>query len=180
MKLLKKISTIFHYIIFNNNDDYLFRLLKKHKNKPTQDNYNIVLLELLDGKSTLKVPLDKTKTYPNRTFTNEENISLLNDSQVLNINSQIFQSAFTDSKSLLEWSGEKTKLTSVKAQDLLTYFKNKELDGIIINSGLPTEFVIQIDDKDTTTPIESLPVKQSSKTDHLTEFKEKMKVIRSD
>lgn len=105
------------------------------------DSYKDVILELLNGDSLLLLP------SPNDSSENQEPVEgtgkKLTLSSVFNIDGVTVLGAFTDEKALISWAKQPIPYKMLESKDVLKLCEETAIGRIVINSGLPTMFVLE-------------------------------------
>ena len=105
------------------------------------DSYKDVILELLNGDSLLLLP------SPNNSSENKELVEgagkKLTLSSVFNIDGVTVLGAFTDEKALFSWAKQPIPYKMLESKDVLKLCEETAIGRIVINSGLPTMFVLE-------------------------------------
>ena len=108
------------------------------------DTYKDVILELLNGDSLLLLPSDNDGLGNNEQDTASES-KTLKLSSVFNVDGVKVLGAFTDEKALFSWAKQPIPYKMLESKDVLKLCEETAIGRIVINSGLPTMFVLEQD-----------------------------------
>jgi hypothetical protein len=120
----------------------LIFLLNNWGQNMADTNYKLVMKELLEGNSFLILPTINDEKKPGDWTTANEDTKLKLTS-VRDLDGLKVLGAFSDEKSLLNWSNTPTTYTAVKSQAVLEMCKEINVNRIVINSGGANMFVIE-------------------------------------
>lgn len=134
----KKISTE------NRNPDNfkLIALLEKYNQNNSSENYKRAFNEIVNGNSFL-ILSSLNNEGSNGNWKTIEKGSTLNLTCVFNHDGLIVLGAFTTPEKLLEWTKEATQYTAMKSKDVIYFCQTNRIDRIVIDSDLPTMFVLE-------------------------------------
>lgn len=123
------------------NDD-LINLLNAWSKQESEDTFQAVIKELNEGSSFLLLPLmDKNDDEAHEWKTLEfDNIQL---TSVFEVEGFSVLTAFSDEKSLFEWSLKDINYKKLSTQDVLRFAELYYIDNIVINSGLLNMFILE-------------------------------------
>lgn len=127
--------------------NYLLDIYGRH---PSIDNYKAVMQEILEGNSFLLLPSVNGTTGSGHWETLETG-SMLTLASVFNLDGLKVLGAFSDEKSLLNWSNRETEYTSMRAQDIIEFCKQHNIDRIVINSDQKNMYVLERNRENITT-----------------------------
>ncbi len=123
-------------------NDKLIHLLEIYGKDLSQENYQNAFNEIVNGNSILILPSvndgedkDEWKTLKKGTT--------LKLTSVFNQDGLTVLGAFTSPKKLLEWSKEETEYTAMNAKDAIDFCQTHGIDRIVIDTDLPTMFVLE-------------------------------------
>src|SRR4051794_40734787 len=105
----------------------LLFLLKNYSENPSDENYKVVIEELMNGDSFLLLPSDNSRKDTNgwKTLKERTTIGL---TSVVNLDGLKAVAAFTDKNALTEWSKRKTHYTAFRSQDVLKICQENKFD----------------------------------------------------
>lgn len=127
----------------NPENSKLFKLLDIYqKQNGKGDSYKNVVKELMNGSSFLLLPSENDKGNSDEWTTTKEDTTL-NLTCVFNLDGLKVLGAFTDENALLSWAKKPTQYTGLSSQDVLKLCEENLIDRIVINSDLPTMFVLE-------------------------------------
>jgi SseB protein N-terminal domain len=121
----------------------LFQLLEIYRQQSGKgDSYKNVVLELMNGSSYLLLPSqnDEEGTGAWTTIQKDATLKL---TCVYNLDGLKVLGAFTDEASLVAWSKKPTQYTALPSKDVLKLCEEQLIERIVINSDLPTMFVLE-------------------------------------
>jgi hypothetical protein len=121
----------------------LFKLLEVYqKQNGRGDSYKNIVLELMNGNSFLLLP-SQNDNEGLETWTTAEKDTTLKLTCVYNLDGLKVLGAFTDEKSLLSWAKKPTQYTALSSKDVLKLCEEQLIERIVVNSDLPTMFVLE-------------------------------------
>ncbi|RTY93448.1 SseB family protein [Flavobacterium sp. GT3R68] len=121
----------------------LFELLSIYEKQNGEgDSYKNVVLELMNGNSFLLLPSKNDNQFSD-SWTTTKGDTTLQLSSVFNLDGLKVLGAFTDEKALLNWANKPTQYTALSSKDVLSLCERELMDRIVINSDLPTMFVLE-------------------------------------
>ncbi|TGE27944.1 SseB family protein [Hymenobacter metallicola] len=120
----------------------LLALLTTFGQKPTAENYGAVLQEILAGNSFLLLPSVNSGAGKEGWQTLESG-SKLTLASVFNQDGLQVLGAFSDESALLHWTQQPTEYTALRTQDVVEFCEQHLIDRVVINSGLPSMFVME-------------------------------------
>jgi hypothetical protein len=128
----------------NNNPDNtrLTYLLDIHGQHPSNENYRAVLDEITTGNSFLLLPSVNENGNSNGWKTAEVGTTI-NLASIFNLDGLRVLGAFSDETALVKWTNRETQYTAIKAQDLIDFCKQNNVDRIVINSDQKNMFVLE-------------------------------------
>ena len=127
----------------NPDNTRLLQLLKIYQaHKENGESYKNVVLELMNGNSFLLLP-SQNDNEGSGAWTTIEKDKTINLTSVYNLDGLKVLGAFTDEKSLLSWSKERTQYTALPTKDVLKLCEEQMIERIVINSNLPSMFVLE-------------------------------------
>jgi len=126
----------------NPNNDKLTRLLENYGRDSSQGNYKKALDEIVDGNSLLILPSINDGNGNDEWQTIQKD-STLKLTSVFNQDGLKVLGAFTTPEKLLEWSQKETAYTALKSKDVIAFCQTHGIDRIVIDSDLPTMFVLE-------------------------------------
>jgi hypothetical protein len=106
------------------------------------DTYKDVILELLNGDSLLLLPSANDGSENKETDTDGES-KTLKLSSVFNVDGVKVLGAFTDEQALFIWAKQPVPYKMLESKDVLQLCEETAIGRIVINSGLPTMFVLE-------------------------------------
>lgn len=106
------------------------------------ESYKNVVLELMNGNSFLLLPSENDNEFTENWSTTKSDMTL-KLSSVFNLDGLNVLGAFTDEKSLLSWSNKPTEYTALSSKVVLELCEKEHIERIVINSDLPTMFVLE-------------------------------------
>ena len=112
------------------------------KEKGNSDAYKDVIMELLNGDSLLYLPSPKDKPENQESATEGES-KTLRLSSVFNIDGINVLGAFTDEQALFSWAKQPIPYKMLESKDVIKLCEETTIGRIVINSGLPTMFVLE-------------------------------------
>jgi len=127
--------------------NYLLDIYGQH---PSGDNYKAVLNEILEGNSFLLLP-SADGTPDSGDWKTLEKGSTLTLASVFNLDGLKVLGAFSDEKSLLNWSKCETQYTAMRTQDIIEFCKQHGIDRIVINSDQKNMYVLERNRENITT-----------------------------
>jgi hypothetical protein len=104
----------------------------------SNENFKAVMEEILNGNSFLILPSANDEPGSGNWETAQQR-KTLNLTSVYNLDGLKVLGAFSDEKSLLEW----TQYTALKTQDMIDFCKENNIDRIVINSDQKNMFVLE-------------------------------------
>jgi hypothetical protein len=108
----------------------------------SDENYKAVLDEILNGNSYLILPSANDNPGSGNWETAKASTSL-NLTSVFNLDGLKVLGAFSDEKSLLEWTKKETQYTAIQTQAMVDFCKTNDIDRIVINSNQKNMFVLE-------------------------------------
>jgi hypothetical protein len=126
----------------NPDNTKLIGLLEKYGKNQSQDNYKMAFNEIVEGNSLLILP---SINDGNR----KENWETLKKDSTLKLTSVFDQDGlkvlgvFTTPEKLIEWEKEETEYTAMKSKDVIDFCQANGIDRIVIDTDLPTMFVLE-------------------------------------
>ncbi|MDH7459705.1 SseB family protein [Chitinophagaceae bacterium 26-R-25] len=121
----------------------LLKLLEIYKNQNgKRDSYKNVVLELMNGNSFLLLP-SQNDDEGSASWTTAEKDTTLKLTCVYNLDGLKVLGAFTDETSLLAWAKKPTQYTALASKDVLKLCEEQLIERIVVNSDLPTMFVLE-------------------------------------
>jgi hypothetical protein len=121
----------------------LFKLLEIYqKQNGKGDSYKNVILELMNGNSFLLLP-SLNKDEGSETWTTAQKNTTLKLTSIYNLDGLKVLGAFTDEASLLSWAKKPTQYTAISSKDVLKLCEEQLIERIVVNSDLPTMFVLE-------------------------------------
>ena len=120
----------------------LILLLNVWSQNRLEDDYELVMRELMDGNSCLLLPSIHNKPINSnwRTSKGNESIKLTCIYEVDGVKSI---GVFSDGESLYRWAKKATTYTAMKSQDVLKLCEANDIYNLVINSDSPNIFVAQ-------------------------------------
>jgi len=129
--------------VINPNNSRLLNLLEIYERKEGQDDScKNVVLELLNGNSFLLLPSENDSSNSD-TWTTTEKDATLKLTCIFNLDGLKVLGAFTDENALLCWAQKATEYTVLSSQEVLKLCEENFIERIVINSNLPTMFVLE-------------------------------------
>jgi len=127
----------------NPENSKLFELLDAYqKQNGKGDSYKNVVLELMNGNSFLLLPSENDNEGSD-TWTTAQNDTTLKLTCIYNLDGLKVLGAFTDEDALLNWAKKPTQFTGLSSQDVLKLCEENFIEKVVINSDLPTMFVLE-------------------------------------
>jgi SseB protein N-terminal domain len=127
----------------NPDNSKLFQLLEIYqKQNGKGDSYKNVILELMNGNSFLLLPSENDNENSD-TWTTTKTDTTLKLTCIYNLDGLKVLGAFTDENALLSWAKKPTQFTGLSSQDVLKLCEEDLIERIVINSDLPTMFVLE-------------------------------------
>lgn len=127
----------------NPDNSRLFKLLEIYQRQNGKnDSYKNVVLELMNGNSFLLLP-SQNDNEGSETWTTAQEDTTLKLTCVYNLDGLKVLGAFTDENSLLAWAKKPTQYTALSSKDVLKLCEEQLIERIVINSDLPTMFVLE-------------------------------------
>ena len=121
----------------------LFKLLEIYQQKNGKgDSYKNVVLELMNGNSYLLLPSENDNEGP-ATWTTTAEDTTLKLTCVYNLDGLKVLAAFTDEASLVTWTKKPVQYTALPSKEILKLCEEQLIERIVINSDLPTMFVLE-------------------------------------
>lgn len=118
-------------------------LLDTYKEQNGQsDTYKDVILELLNGDSLLLLP-SANEGSENKDSATDGDSKTLKISSVFTIDGVKVLGAFTDEAALFSWAKQPIPYKMLESKDVLQLCEETAIGRIVINSGLPTMFVLE-------------------------------------
>lgn len=106
------------------------------------DSYKDVILELLNGDSLLLLPSANDGSENQGSAADSES-KTLKLSSVFTIDGIKVLGAFTDESALFSWAKQPIPYKMLESKDVLKLCEETAIGRIVINSGLPTMFVLE-------------------------------------
>ena len=106
------------------------------------DSYKNVILELMNGNSFLLLPSENDNENLD-TWTTAKIDTTLKLTCIYNLEGLKVLGAFTDENALLSWAKKPTQFTGLSSQDVLKLCEENLIERVVINSDLPTMFVLE-------------------------------------
>jgi len=119
--------------------NYLLNIWGEH---PSDENYKIVVEEILNGNSYLILPSVNDDPGSGNWETAKVSTTLKLTS-IFNLDGLKVLGAFSDEKSLVQWTKRETQYTAISTQDMVEFCKANGIDRIVINSGQKNMFVLE-------------------------------------
>jgi len=110
------------------------------KQKGAADSYKDVIMELLNGDSLLYLPSPPDSSENQESATESRTLRL---SSVFNIDGINVLGAFSDENALFTWAKQPVSYKMLESKDVLKLCEETSIGRIVINSGLPTMFVLE-------------------------------------
>ena len=110
------------------------------KQKGAGDSYKDVIMELLNGDSLLYLPSPPDSPENQESATESKTLRL---SSVFNIDGINVLGAFSDENALFTWAKQPVPYKMLESKDVLKLCEETSIGRIVINSGLPTMFVLE-------------------------------------
>lgn len=126
----------------NLNNTKLIKLLEKFGENVNQENYFEAFNEIMQGNSILILP-SVSDGKQEGDWTILEPGSELKMTSIFDEDGLKVLAVFTSPEKLVEWTKEETQYTAMKAKDLLDLCQVQGIDRIVIDTGMPTMFVIE-------------------------------------
>ncbi len=127
----------------NPDNSKLFQLLEIYQEQNGKgDSYKNVILELMNGNSFLLLP-SVNDNENSDTWTTAKTDTSLKLTCIYNLDGLKVLGAFTDENALLSWAKKPTQYTGLSSQDVLKLCEENLIERIVINSDLPTMFVLE-------------------------------------
>lgn len=127
----------------NPENSRLFELLDIYqKQNGKGDSYKNVVLELMNGNSFLLLP-SKNYYKSSDTWTTAQKDTTLKLTCIFKLDGLKVLGTFTDDNALLSWAKKPTQYTGLSSQDVLKLCEENLIERIVINSDLPTMFVLE-------------------------------------
>jgi hypothetical protein len=127
----------------NPDNSRLFKLLEVYQKQNGEgDSYKNVVLELMNGSSFLLLP-SQNDNDSSETWTTAEKDTTLKLTCVYNVDGLKVLGAFTDENSLVTWAKKPTQYTALSSKDVLKLCEEQLIERIVLNSDLPTMFVLE-------------------------------------
>jgi hypothetical protein len=131
----------------------LFQLLETYRQQNGQgDSYKEVVLELMNGNSYLLLP-SQNDDEGTDTWTTAQKDTTLKLNCVYNLDGLKVLGAFTDEACLVAWSKKPTQYTALPSKEVIRLCEEQLIERIVINSDLPTMFVLERNRTNITTDI---------------------------
>lgn len=127
----------------NPENSKLFELLAIYQRQNGKgDSYKNVVLELMNGNSFLLLPSENDNENSD-TWTTAQNDTTLKLTCIFNLDGLKVLGAFTDENALLNWTKKPTQYTALSSKDVMKLCEDNLIERIVINSDLPTMFVLE-------------------------------------
>jgi hypothetical protein len=127
----------------NPDNSKLLQLLEVYQQKNgTGESYKNVLTELINGNSFLLLPSANNDEL-SENWTKTEKDTTLQLTCIFNLDGLKVLGAFTDEKSLLSWTKNPSQYTALSSQDILKFCEENLIERLVINSDLPTMYVLE-------------------------------------
>src|SRR5687767_8637840 len=117
-------------------------LLESYAQYHSDDNYKAVVQEILEGNSYLLLP-SVNERPGSGDWTTLEKDSTLTLASIFNLDGLQVLGAFSDERSLLNWTKRETEYTAMRTQDIIEFCKQNGIDRIVINSNQKKMFVLE-------------------------------------
>ena len=125
----------------------LTELLKQFNSDPNADRYQKAFDELIHGNAMLIIPSINdpgTNDNPNNVkWKTLKEGTTLKLTSIFDIDGLTVLGAFTSTEKLVAWSKKETDYTAMRAKDVLEFCQTHEIDRIVIDSDMPTMFVLE-------------------------------------
>ncbi len=120
----------------------LIALLEKYNKDQSPENYKKAFDEIVNGNSFLILSsINNEGTHDGwKTLEKEYSLDL---TCVFNQDGLMVLGAFTSPEKLLEWTKQATQYTAMKSKDVIDFCQTNRIDRIVIDSDLPTMFVLE-------------------------------------
>jgi len=110
------------------------------KQKGAGDSYKDVIMELLNGDSLLYLPSPPDSPENQESATESKTLRL---SSVFNIDGVNVLGAFSEENALFTWAKQPVPYKMLESRDVIKLCEETSIGRIVINSGLPTMFVLE-------------------------------------
>jgi hypothetical protein len=127
----------------NPENSRLFELLNIYqKENGKGDSYKNVVLELMNGNSFLLLPSENDNENSDAWTTTKKDTTL-KLTCIFNLDGLKVLKVFTDENALLSWAKKPTQFTGLSSKDVMKLCEENLIQRIVINSELPTMFVLE-------------------------------------
>lgn len=127
----------------NPDNSKLFQLLEIYQRQNGEgESYKNVILELKNGNSFLLLP-SENDTENSDTWTTVKTDKTLKLTCIYNLDGLKVLGAFTDENAILSWAKKPIQYTGLSSQAVLKLCEENLIERIVINSDLPTMFVLE-------------------------------------
>lgn len=120
----------------------LIRLLENYGKNQSQENYQKVFNELVDGNSLLILP-SVNDGKPKDNWETIKKDSTLKLTSVFDQDGLKVLGAFTTPEKLVEWTKTETEYTAMKSKDAIDFCQTHGIDRIVIDTDSPTMFILE-------------------------------------
>ena len=110
------------------------------KQKGAADSYKDVIMELLNGDSLLYLPSPPDSSENQESAAESRTLRL---SSVFNIDGINVLGAFSSENALFTWAKQPVPYKMLESRDVIKLCEETSIGRIVINSGLPTMFVLE-------------------------------------
>ena len=117
-------------------------LLENWGHHPSNENYQAVMDEILDGNSFLLLP-SVNENGENDHWQTAEKDTTIQLASVFNLDGLKVLGAFSNEKALVEWAKTGTQYTALRTQDIIELCKENGIDRVVINTNQPTMYVME-------------------------------------
>jgi len=124
------------------NNNKLTGLLESYGKNKSQENYQKVFNEIVDGNSILILPSvnDGNEKDEWKTIKKDSTLKL---TSVFDQDGLKVLGAFTTPEKLVEWSKKETEYTAMQAQDAIDFCQTHGIDRIVIDTDSTTMFILE-------------------------------------
>lgn len=120
----------------------LITLLEKYNKDQSPENYKKAFNEIVNGNSFL-ILSSVNNEETNDNWKTLEKDATINLTCVFNQDGLMVLGAFTTPEKLYEWAKKATQYTAMKSKDVIDFCQTNRIDRIVIDSDLPTMFVLE-------------------------------------
>jgi hypothetical protein len=124
------------------NKSKLSNLLDIYQKQKGGDSYKDVIIELLNGDSLLYLP-SPPDSSEDKGSASESASRTLKLSSVFTIDGVTVLGAFSDENALFTWAKQPVPYKMLESRDVIKLCEETSIGRIVINSGLPTMFVLE-------------------------------------